>query len=251
MKGRHIEAIIGCKYLSLFEPCSNESIYKRKNIDEPVAKKTPLGWVVVGKTSTTIQGNAMNISGKFAGFAIPAKGIIGDELSPDYKQLYHQLKRDMNRAWNLETEEEMRCLVSKCYSPAPCTIAEERADVILQETSAFTKMNKNKVGLIWKSNLRPPNNYAAAEQMFLNLEKELQINEEKKRASHQMHQEWLSSGYLHPVDRNSDEKDQFFLPGFMVERETTHDKTFRYVMNGAKQFQGQSLNDYLLPRKNK
>ena len=44
---------------------------------------------------------------------------------------------------------------------------------------------------------------------------------------------------------------QFFLPGFLVKRETTHAVTFRFVMNGAREFKGRSLNDFLLPGPNK
>ena len=49
VKGKHIEAIVGCKYLSLFEASSGDDIHKGKHVGDPVAKNTPLGWVVAGK----------------------------------------------------------------------------------------------------------------------------------------------------------------------------------------------------------
>ena len=165
VKGRHIEAIIGCKYLALFEPDNQETIYKGPNIDDPVAKKAPLGWVVAGKTSASAQGSAMNISGQFKGFAIVASGLMGDGLKSDYRQLYHQSKRDMNLAWSLETGEELKRLAGY-YSPIPQTIMGERADVIFEETSVFTEQNRYQIGLIWSSDLRPENDYSAAKNQL-------------------------------------------------------------------------------------
>ena len=89
IKGKHVEAIVGCKYLALFEASSGEDIHKGKDPGDPVAKKTPLGWVVAGKTSTAIHGQALSISGQLNGFAIVA-GLLGDERPPDYGHLYLQ-----------------------------------------------------------------------------------------------------------------------------------------------------------------
>ena len=248
VKGKHIEAIVGCKYLSLFEASAGEDIHRGKHVGDPVAKRTPLGWVVAGKTSTAIQGQAMNISGCFNGFAIVA-GTFGDGRAPDYKQLYFQLKRDLSKVWNLETEEEMKRLAN-CYSPAPKTVLEARAEATFCDTLVFTELNKYRVGLLWKSDLRPCSNYGQARAMFLKLEQELEGNPERLAAFHQAHKDWLEAGYLEPRPDEPEQMDQFFLPGFIIGRETSHGKSFRYVMDGARVFQGKSLNDHLLPGQN-
>ena len=248
INGKHIEAIIGCKYLSLFEASSGEYIYRGSHMGDPVAEKTPLGWVVAGRTSKAVQGQAMTISGQLNGFAIVA-GLLGDGKPPDYKQLYLQLKKDLGKVWNLETEDEMKRLAN-CYSPAPKTTLEARAEATFQSTLTYTELNRYRVGLLWKSDLRPSNNYAQAKAMFLRLEEELLKCEDKRRAFHQAHQDWLEASYLEASEDEPSQQDQFFLPGFMVERETSHDRSFRYVMDGARKFQGRCLNDYLLPGQN-
>ena len=249
--GKHIEAIIGCKYLSLFEASSGEDIHKGKHMGDPVAKNTPLGWVVAGKTSSAIQGHAMNVSSQLNGFAIIAEatGILGDGKLPDYKQLYTQLKRDLSKVWNMETDEEMRRLLN-CYSPAPKTVAEIRAETLFRETLTFNQPNFYEVGLLWKSDSRPPCNYDRALDMFLQLERELERHPEKCEAFHKAHQEWLEAGYLQPVPESGSHGEQFFLLGFVVGRETSHGTSYRYVMDGARTFRGRCLNDYLLPGPN-
>ena len=194
----------------------------------------------------------MALSGQLSGFAIvadSASGLLGDGRTPDYKQLYFQLKRDLSSIWNLETEEEMRRLAN-AHSPATKTVAEAKAETLFQESLVFTEQNTYEVGLLWQSDLRPPNNYKRALEMFYKLEADLARHPEKCAAFHQAHQDWLMDGYLQRVEGSSMDGDQFFLPGFVVERETSHGKTYRYVMDGARKFQGHCLNDYLLPGPN-
>ena len=110
--GRPFEAIIGCRYLSLLEHADSKSIYKGKKVDEPVAKHTPLGWMVAGRTSKKSWGQVTTAQG----LAVPASGILRESEAPDYKVMYWQLKHELDRVWNLETEREMKQLVN-CYSP--------------------------------------------------------------------------------------------------------------------------------------
>ena len=248
VNGRHIEAIVSCKYLSLFEASSGEDIYWGRHMGDPVAKKTPLGWAVAGKTSKVVQGQAMTVSGQLNGFATVA-GILGDGRPPDYKQLYLQLKKDLGKVWNLETEDKMKRLAN-CYLPAQKTVLEAQAEATFQSTLAYTELNKYRVGLLWKSDLRPCNNYAQAKTMFLKLEEGLLRCKDKHDAFHQAHQDWLAASYLETSEDGPLQQDQFFLLDFMVEKETSHERSFRYVIDEAQKFQGQCLNDHLLPGQN-
>ena len=103
----------------------------------------------------------------------------------------------------------------------------------------------------WKSPNRPGSNYQCAKKLFLHLEQSLEVCPEKGKAFHDTHQKWVQQSFLEEVKDEPNKADQFFLPGFMVRRETMHGTSYRYVMNGAKTFEGKSLNDFLLPGPNK
>ena len=248
--GKPFEAIIGCRYLSLLEPRQSGDIHIGKLSDDPVAKLTPLGWIMAGKTSKKAWGNAAATQGIVSGMAMPAKGLLGDGLEPDYKGLYFKLKEDLEKVWNLETEDEMRRLAN-CFSPSVKTVAEARAETQLKEGLEFIKEEgRYQTSLLWRADQRPDNNYGAAKRMYLQLEGSLESDPEKKEAFHKAHEQWIEAGYLERAKVDLDQEEQFFLPGFIVTRETTHGKTYRYVMNGAKEFKGKSLNDHLLPGPN-
>ena len=251
VEGRPFEAIIGCRYLALLEPESSEGLHVGKNSDDPVAKLTPLGWVMAGRTSSHSSGRVAANQGTVSGLAIPASGIIGDGLPPDYKKLYEQVKRNMERVWNLETEDEMRQLVNS-YSPPLKTTSEMRAETLLRESLLFIDSEKRyEAALLWRAEDRPESNYARAKSLFFQLENTLRLCENKKKAFHETHRKWIDQGFLEEAPDLPEMDDQFFLPGFMVKRETTHETSYRFVMNGAKEFKGKSLNDFLLPGPNK
>ena len=132
------------------------------------------------------------------------------------------------------------------------TVQEIKAETQLKESLCFvTTEGRYQAGLVWKDKDRPVSNYEKAKRMFLSLEKSLGICEAKRQAFHDLHKQWTEAGYLEEVPDTPEEQDQFFLHGFLVERETTHGLTYRFVMNGAKEFGGRSLNDFLLPGPNR
>ena len=130
--GRPFEAIVGCRYLSLLEPVDGGNVHKGTKSEDPLAKLTPLGWVVAGKTSSKAWGRVSCMQG----LAVPASGTIGDGRPPDYRKLYCQLKKDLERVWNLESESEMKRLAN-CYSPPIKTVAEARVETQFKENLEF------------------------------------------------------------------------------------------------------------------
>ena len=131
-------------------------------------------------------------------------------------------------------------------------VVEMQAETQFKENLCFlASEGRYQTTLIWKNEDRPTSNYAKAKRMFLSLEKSLEVSEAKRHAFHDLHHQWLAAGYLEEAEDDPEEKDQFFLPGFLVERETTHGLTYRFAMNGAKEFGGRSLNNFLLPGPNR
>ena len=249
--GKPFEAIIGCRYLALLEPEGPQDLHMGASSDEPVAKLSPLGWIVGGRTSSKVHGKITAVQSILSRVDVPAAGTLGDGAPPDYKFLYHQLKRDLERVWNLETEEDMRRLVN-CYSPPLKTVAEAQAEVQLQEDLHFvTEENRYEACLLWKSSERPLSNYQKAKHLYLQLEASLKNDGDKREEFHDTHQKWIEAGFLEKAQDCPDEPHQFFLSGFMVRRETTHGVSHCFVMNGAKEFKGKSLNDFLLTGANK
>ena len=67
---------------------------------------------------------------------------------------------------------------------------------------------------------------------------------------------WDHEGYMEEVETvdvasvEPEDDDEYFVTVFMVERETTHGKSYRPVVNGARKFKGKCINDYLWPGPN-
>ena len=59
-------------------------------------------------------------------------------------------------------------------------------------------------------------------------------------------EEWQEKGFLQEV-RNDIRTGGFYLTNFLIVRLDKHTTKYRLVINGAAEFDGQSLNDHLLP----
>ena len=94
-----------------------------------------------------------------------------------------------------------------------------------------------------KTKTDPGENYKQARELFLQLEHQLANNPEKWNTFHKVINTWLQEGF---VTESPDICDGNYLVGFMVTRETSHGKTFPFILNGAREFHGSSINDHLL-----
>ena len=85
-----------------------------------------------------------------------------------------------------------------------------------------------------------------AKQAFLNYERRLETDESTRNAFHVTMSNWINSSYLENIEHVPDEP-QNFLTTFMVFKEGEGGGKGRMVVNGAKKFKGECLNDFLEP----
>ena len=132
---RPMEVILGCVDLRMFEAIRPAAV---KGAGDPVAKFTPLGWMVGGRTRPEVEPVDEGHSHAHTGTILMTRnnGVSVDEVSQDGKSLgdvtsdvadptsiagtvnfhqdcneecrqkYNDLKENMRRVWDLETEEE-------------------------------------------------------------------------------------------------------------------------------------------------
>ena len=139
---RPIEAILGCVDLRLFEPLKPPAM---RGTGEPVAKLTPLGWMVGGRTRPEVEPvgdgeNHAHTSTIMVGQGTqepeeqvrPQKdkmselkkinepsfaGVINfhQNCEDECRQKYENLKENMRRVWDLESEAEREKLANTYY----------------------------------------------------------------------------------------------------------------------------------------
>ena len=149
----------------------------------------------------------------------------------------------MTRVWELESEEEVGKLMN-CYYPAVKTVRQQRAEASIKEHLKQVENGQYQTRLLWGSDRRPRNNYVEAKKAFVDWERRLDNDERTKKAFHTAMSNWIVSNYLESAI-NVPEGPQNFLTTFMVFRDDKPDDKGRMVVNGARKFKGECLNDFL------
>ena len=264
-----IELILGCSNLQLFEGVKPSSL---RGLEDPVARLTHLGWMIGGRTrpepTSDAEGEARVVHGEVGMMHHPrvsaskcsyskhvrslsclagvqVRAICGME---DCERDYEDLRRNMRRLWELETEEEMSCLKNKHY-PAIRSGKQKQAEAMLLNNMKRVDQGKYQTRLLWKSEARPHNNYSAAKKAYLQWEERLKADQTTHDAYHYAMKQWIDCQYLEQVE-NIPNDSQNFLTGFMVLKEGQPVEKGRLVVNGARKFKGESLNDFLEPGEN-
>ena len=161
-----------------------------------------------------------------------------------------QMRLDMARLWNHETEEEEHRLRNS-ISPSRLTKDEQTAARRFDDTFRSLDPKGYEVGLIWKEE-RPSiqNNYYQALELFRRAERRYHRDPELKKQYDAIITDWLARGYLEEVPANPKDPG-FYLTNFLVVRLDKKSTKYRLVINGASEFNGKSLNDFLLPGANR
>ena len=186
-----VEMILGCENLKLFEAIKPSSL---RGPTDPVAWLTPLGWMAGGKTYPEPAPDAEGDPGVITGESGVAQGQLADsqvssneslnkekeitnqDLLPNHQcqmvgcddkcqRDYEQLRNNMRRVWELESEEELRRLMNS-HCPAVKTERQKRAEAILRENLKQLPNGQYQTRLLWKTDQRPHNNYEAAKKAF-------------------------------------------------------------------------------------
>ena len=99
---------------------------------------------------------------------------------------------------------------------------------------------------MWQGTTRPNTNWAGARMAFLNWEHRLEKDPKLKEAFHWAIKTWCERDFIQKTTHKINEMDeQYFLTCFMVLKEGQPIEKGRLVVNGARNFGGKCLNDYL------
>ncbi|KAL0882586.1 hypothetical protein ABMA27_001036 [Loxostege sticticalis] len=207
--------IIGIDNWNLLTPREVRQGSKR----QPAACLTPLGWAVIGFTSSRTK---------------PVTFVNHSTTSDDFSEIEGLIKDN----FKLESIGIVKQRVRSA--------ADERASKILEDTARRLPGGQFEVGLLWQSDVTDiPDSYPLAFSRFNGLEKRFR----KDAAYAQQYREnihaMIDKGYAEPCDISSDSTRLWYLPHFGVVNPNKPGK-LRVVHDAAARSQGVSLNSLLL-----
>ena len=257
--------MLGCENLQLFEGLKPTSM---KGPTDPIARLTSLGWMVGGRTypeaSTEVEGDSRMVRGEVGMMnlhedtvrtgvcemnnANTNQSCISDEPTIVGREngdndVVEELRKNLHRIWELETEDEVRKLMNRHY-PSIWSTRQKQAETMLIDNLQQLETGQYQTRLLWSTDRRPHNNYVEAKKAFLNWERRLATDKKLHDAFHTAMANWINTDYLENTD-NVPVSQQNFLTTFMVFKEQGDDTKARLVVNGARKFKGESLNDFL------
>jgi len=213
-KGGQIDLILGVQYTHLH---ADQDV--REGLPfEPVAKRTRLGWVVLGPGIDELRG-------------IPSVNFVNI---------------DIQRMYDLE------CLgvqAPNCSCPKTVLTKDDRRALEIFEDTCENVDGRYVIGLPWKRDpTMLPNNKPLAEKRLRSLENSLRKDPVKADLYSQVMDDHLKRGWAEEVhDGDDDESElEYYLPHFAVYRPEKLSTPLRIVFDSACEYQGVSLNSYLL-----
>ena len=149
----------------------------------------------------------------------------------------------LENEWAIESPDQEKALANSYASPKVSAL--ERFAVNKFEKGIKWQNNRYSVPLMWKGPERPADNYHKAREVFVRQEARMKHKPELLGKFQENITKWLNNDWadLMPLEDTRG----FFIPTFMVikiDRSTTR---YRLIMNGAYEFKGQCINDFLMP----
>ena len=169
--------------------------------------------------------------------------------SNTWKLKYEEVRHQIGRLFEIETAEEQRKLRNQ-VSKMPLKVTEQKALDLFEKSVVYEKRSYT-VGLIWKNDTaRPRNNYVEALSLYRKQEQRMAKDPELRKHYDEVIQSWIKEGYVVPVEAKARDEGHY-LVHFMVVRTDKATTKYRLVVHGAFEFEGKSINDFLLPGPNR
>ena len=215
-KAGPVDLILGVQYTHLHA----EDEIRQGLPFEPVAKKTKLGWLVIGSDN---QRNSNSVC------AINFVQPLNLEKFYDFETLGVQAR--------------------DCPCPKVAISRQDKEAVELMENSCKLEDGRYTIGLPWKKDKSLlPNNYPLAEKRLLSMERNLLKDEAKARMYDEAIMEYEKNGRacsLTEDEVNANDKPVYYLPHHGVYLPEKKSTPLRVVFDPACQYQGVSLNSFL------
>ena len=211
--GKQIDVLIGLNAISLHATLEE----RRGQNNEPVARKTPLGWVVMGPVQSSQQDGA------------------------ESTYLVSKLEEQVDWLYGVERVGE------STQQQAEMTAGEIDAEAKTSRSITYTN-NRFSVGIPWIHGDNRPHvksNRCVAERRLNLLEQSLKKRPNVNVEYHSTLRKYLQKGYVAEVPNtvvSADGSNQWFLPHFPVVRGDRETTKVRVVFDGSAEFRGQSIN---------
>ena len=211
-----IDLILGVHYTHLHVA---EEIRHGKEF-QPVAKKTKLGWYVIGANK--------------------------ERRTSELCSIHFVRKIDLEKFYEFET---LGVQAVNCPCPKSALSLDDKRAMELMEQSCKVDNNRYVIGLPWKRDKSLlPDNRSLAEIRLRSLEKSLSKNEEKARMYDNVIKQYVANNWAIPLneeDLKADRKPIYYLPHHGVYRPDKKSTPLRVVFDPASPFHGVSLNSFL------
>ena len=221
----------------------------------PVAKLTPLGWIVGGRTSES------KVDDTFDEEEVGRLNFsLGEPASLRQLKESHQLeitllknsfhdkeallKTSLQRLWG-SGNSCCRSSLRNSTSPAVDSKEDHLARERFQQSFKVLSDRSLEVGLLWRDKKRPQNNWENAMRVFLSMEKRMRNTPGLWEEFEKNVQDWLEKKYARLLDIN-EKTNGYFIPTFMVVREDKSTTKYRLIVNGKFEFNDKSINHFLL-----
>ncbi len=187
---------------------------------EPVAKKTKLGWMVIGSDNNRR--------------LLPLCSVNFVE------------KVDLERLYDLET---LGVQAPNCQCPKEILSSEDVKVMNMFEQTCKKRGDRFEIGLPWKEDPSTlPNNYVVAERRLHALERNLMKDEQKAELYKKAMNEYVEKEWAEPLTDDElaqKQKGVYYLPHHGIYRADKKSTPLRVVFDPACHFNGVSLNSYL------
>ena len=202
----------------------------------PMAVRTPLGWTVMGQAESDGEiETSVNVQTQFDS-EVP-------DLSVNFLNTDELLIKQVEQFWETES------FGVSTVTERPCSISDQTAQTILDESLKHRDDGHYEVGMLWSHvPVGLPNNRVLAERRFQLLQRRLSNNAELCERYSKVLNDYIDSGYARKltseeIDRASDRTN--YLPHHGVVNPKKPEK-LRVVFDAAAKYKGISLNDKLL-----
>ena len=244
-----VDLILGTSALDLMEAV-RPSVFGPPG--GPVAKLTRLGWIVGGRT--TEGGDIQEKSQGRMNFSQSCRASLEelmeehrhqiDDIREDHRRKEAALRLQMGRLWGSDRE-CCRKRLRNGVSPVVEDAADSKARDKFMSSLRNNEEGALEVGLLWKDKRRPPNNGRQALRVFLGMERRMKCIEGLWEEFTKTIQSWTEKGYARMLELDLSQPG-YYIPTFMVIREDKTSTKYRLIVNGKYEFNGKSINDFLL-----
>ena len=208
---------------------------------DPLVRDTIIGLVPMGLTQPWKELVEARVNLAHA-YACHGKLHSGDAVAKMESALYW----DLRRLFAVEHQVEEHFLRNTKDRKAVSQEQARAAQQILASRVYDAANRQYQVGIPWRSAERPPNNLWAALRMFKGYVNREGHGSERIRTMMATINEWIDNGYAKILPHKvATESVCFLIPSFIVTRTDKQSTRHRLVINAAKAFNGQSINDYI------